>query len=104
ALRVAHVLRAALLGGLLQEVGGAAARAGLGDGLLPERELAVREAAARPEGLAAARALLQHLALAALRAGHPGRLGLRRRLGRAGLAQVLALRIAGAAVEDPEAA
>src|SRR6185436_12141723 len=101
---VADQLRAVALGHLLQEEGGAALRALLGNRLLPEGELAVREAAAGPEGLAAARGLLQHLALLALRAGHAGRLGLRCRRRLARLAQVLALRVAGAAIEDPEAA
>src|SRR3954453_8606154 len=75
--RVAHILRAVLLGRLLEQEGGAALGAGLGDRFLPQRELAVREAAARPERLAAAGALLHHLALAALGAGDAGRLGLR---------------------------
>src|SRR6185295_8943882 len=70
--------------------------------LLPQRELAVLVAVAGPEGLAAVRAFLHDLALAALRTGDARRLR-RRRLG-PDLADVLAFRVAGAAVEGAEAA
>src|SRR6185295_1931684 len=70
--------------------------------LLPQRELAVRVAVAGPEGLAAVRALLHDLALAALRTGDARRLR-RRGLG-SRLADVLAFRIAGTAEEGAEAA
>src|SRR5436305_7663874 len=101
-LGVADVLGAVLLGDLLQEEAGAAVRALADDRLLPEGEFAVRVAVAGPEGLAAAGALLDDLPLAALGAGDAGRLR-RRRLG-ADLADVLALGVAGAAVEGAEAA
>src|SRR4029079_15497334 len=80
----ADVLGAVLLGDLLQEEAGAAVRALLEDGLLPEGELAVRVAVARPEGLAAVGALLHDLPLATLRAGDA------RGLGRHGLGTGLA--------------
>src|SRR5687767_341700 len=81
--RVADVLRAGLLGDLLQEELGAALGAVLVHRLLPQRALAVRVAAAGPERLAPPRALLHHLALAALEAGHAR--GLRRLRLRPGL-------------------
>src|SRR5215210_3864517 len=102
AFRVADVLRAGLLGDLFQKELGAALGAVLVHRLLPQRALAVRVAAAGPERLAPPRALLHHLAFAALEAGHAR--GLRRLRLRPGLAEVLALRITRAAVERAEAA
>src|SRR5436305_7060092 len=99
---VTDVLDAVLLGDLLEEELGAAVRALAGERLLPEREFAVRIAVARPEGLAAVGLLLDDLPLAALGAGD-ARGDRRRGLG-AGLADVLALRVAGAPVEGAEAA
>src|SRR6185295_17819754 len=99
---VADVLDAVLLGDLLQQEAGAAVRALAEHRLLPQRELAVRIAVAGPERLAAARALLHDLALAALGAGHARRLG--RRGLKSDLADVLALGVAGTAVERAEAA
>src|SRR5436190_5775221 len=90
-----------LLGRLLDQERRLALRTGLGDRAVPERELAVRVAVAGEEDLAAPRLLLFDRSLAALRAGDAGRLHLG---GLAGLADVLALRVAGAAEEGTEAA
>src|SRR5262245_39557756 len=93
--------RSLLLGGLLGEERVAALRAGLGDRLVPERELALRIARAGVEELAAARGLRLERAVLALGALHAG--VRRRRGGRADLPDPLASGVAGAAVEGAEA-
>src|ERR1051325_671974 len=103
ALRVVAVLDVALaLRLLLQEGRRVALRALPGHGAAVQRELALRVARAAVED-PAARAALHQIAFLAVRALHAGRLG-RRRLAAADLADRLAVRVAGAAVERAGAA
>src|SRR5205085_5001224 len=98
ALRVVAVLDVPLaFGRLLEEVRRGALRAGLVQRAVVQRELAFRVARAGVED-AAARAALDELTFAAVRALHAGRLG-RRRLAAADLADVLAVGISRARIE-----